>query len=172
MEIWAHQYCSWTAVAFRFSHTVNCKGAKRFEKFSMKPEHCTSRSKIEIWQCVRVWSALSPLWRGTARLQPLAAAQLSVLLISLRLKTLHVPWKPATQSGDIDRATLRWVFLCLPVCGSWTEDGGGDGALCWPTQDNKQSSRNSETASGFLFKSLNFISIFLTHLRSSELLND
>lgn len=53
-----------------------------------------------------------------------AAAQLAALLISLRLKTLHVPWKTTTQSSDIDRATLRWVFLFLPVCGSWTKDGG------------------------------------------------
>lgn len=61
-----------------------------------------------------VWPALSVR----------AAAQLAALLISLWLKTLHVPWKTATQSSDIDRATLRWAFLFLPVCGSGTEGGG------------------------------------------------
>lgn len=85
----------------------------------------TSRSKIKIWQCVEsdqlyLLSGSSAWW-----LPPRAAAQLAALLIWLRLKTLHVPWKTSAQSSDIDRATPRWVFLFLPVCGSWTEDGGG-----------------------------------------------
>lgn len=100
----------------------------------------TSRSKIKIWQCVEsdqlyLLSGSSAWWLPPP---PRTAAQSAPLLIWLRLKTLHVPWKTTAQSGDIDRATPRWVFLFLPVCGSWTKGGGGGGgsALSWPTQDN------------------------------------
>lgn len=122
-----HQYCISTA-AFTF-----LLGGTGFKSLILKR---TSRSKIRIWQCVKS-DQLYLLSRSSTRMVlPRAAAQLAALLISLWLKTLHVPWKTAAQSSDIDRATLRWVFLFLPVCGSWAKDGGGGSALSWPTQDN------------------------------------
>lgn len=114
----AHQYCI----------SNKALGTPAFKVWYYS-ELRTSRSKIKIWQCVEsdqlyLLSGSSAWW-----LLPRAAAQLAVLLIWLRLKTLHVPWMTTAQSGDIDRATPRWVFLFLPVCGSWTQDGGG--AVPW-----------------------------------------
>lgn len=116
----------WENVMERMQGKVLC-GVNRAEVDQRYGSECVELDQLYLLTCS---SARLPL--------PSAAAQLAVLLISPWLKTLHVPWKAATQSCDIDRATLRWVFLSLPVCGSWTKDGvgGGGGALSWPPRDN------------------------------------
>lgn len=111
-----HRYCLLAIFPFHISKCC-------LENFVFKCKMRPCRSKIQMWQCV--WSdQLYLLCLVAPPRLLLAAALLAVLLISLWLKTLHVPWKTATQSGDIDRATPRWVFLFLPVCGSRAKNWG------------------------------------------------